>query len=175
MKKLPEWRNFIQNNLELFLKNDGERVLDIGYGETNEIVKSAKPNMKILDQRTDLGKEVIVSNIELSVPGTWDLIILSEVLEHSKRPWHALKNCVDALDNGGRIFISVPVFLDWHPMMPVCGDYWRFMPGSLKVLAEGMPVKFIREAVFKDEFTVGQICIFEKLDLIRHENQKNSS
>jgi len=69
-----------------------------------------------------------------SVPGgTYDLIICTEVLEHTRYPWKALKEIHRLLKPGGIVAITTPFNFRIHGPAPDC---WRFTAEGLRVLLE---------------------------------------
>jgi hypothetical protein len=60
-------------------------------------------------------------------------IVCSEVLEHCKRPWNALKNLCLAVESGGYILMTAPFGFHQHGYP---SDYYRYTDDGLKYLLE---------------------------------------
>lgn len=144
-EELKVWRDYIEN----FVRKNrqvGLNVLDIGLGESTLIVKNMFPLAKTLDSRTDIQADYVADICgDISSLPNFDLIFCMEVLEHTKEPWKVAKNLVDLLMIGGKLVVTVPCFLFWHPMEPIVGDYWRFLPGHVPLLFDRM--KVLKESV----------------------------
>jgi len=62
-----------------------------------------------------------------------DLLILEQVLEHVRRPHQAVAHALAMLRPGGRILVSTPFLLKFHPC-PL--DLYRWTEDGLRVLLE---------------------------------------
>lgn len=86
----------------------------------------------------DPGKGVdVVLDMEEPAPewlGKFAHIECLSVLEHSRRPWLMAANLESLLEEGGTMFISVP--LAWR-IHKYSGDYWRILPDGLRALFAG--------------------------------------
>lgn len=139
MKNLNEWRNKIQEFL--FSQKDiiqDKKVLDIGIGDSTNILRVMNPNIFMLDKvKRPSDKNVIYGDLtkseELPID-TFDTIVCCEVLEHVDNPFLAVENLIKMCNNGGNIIVTVPCYLPWHPGGEYYPDYWRFMPSSLQRL-----------------------------------------
>lgn len=63
--------------------------------------------------------------------GSYGLIVLDQVLEHVVDPLRALRNVLEYLPSGGRVFVSTPFLIRFHPS-PV--DLWRWTSDGLAIL-----------------------------------------
>lgn len=54
------------------------------------------------------GAQVEEGNIADGIPGTFDVVLATEVLEHLKRPRQALGNLLGMLEKGGTLALTVP-------------------------------------------------------------------
>ena len=71
--------------------------------QTKESVEKLNINKKIKYQEND------ILNTKLSSNQKYDLIMISEVLEHLENPSQALNNCNNLLSENGIIYISFPI------------------------------------------------------------------
>jgi 2-polyprenyl-3-methyl-5-hydroxy-6-metoxy-1,4-benzoquinol methylase len=112
-------------------KGSDHRVLEIGCGEgaTLEWLKqsgycnwvagvepyaSRHPDTAVIDQFECLNIELNMPNIK---PGTLDLILCLDVLEHLNNPWEVMGNLSKLLKPGGRWIISVPNIRNYRVLM----------------------------------------------------------
>jgi hypothetical protein len=65
--------------------------------------------------------------------GTYDFVILDEILEHVRKPWLALDEVYKILKVGGCLITSSPFMIAEHKCPD---DYWRFTKDGLRVLLE---------------------------------------
>lgn len=72
--------------------------------------------------------------------GTFDCVLLMEVLEHVADPQRVLSECSRVLKPGGRLLFSTP-----YLAMPAHGDYWRFSIEGLRLLFEKAGLSIVRE------------------------------
>jgi SAM-dependent methyltransferase len=112
------------------------KILDVGAGPRS-MVKKNFPNVYTIDQR-DMGGVDFVGDIhELSSivgENSFDTVICSEVFEHTKRPWIAIREIYKVLRPGG-MFIGVgPLIHELHD--EDYGDYWRITPQGWELLLE---------------------------------------
>lgn len=63
---------------------------------------------------------------------SFDLVICTEVLEHSSQPWVAMQELRRILRPGGRLLLSVPHVWFYHPHP---ADHWRFTQQGIARLA----------------------------------------
>jgi SAM-dependent methyltransferase len=63
----------------------------------------------------------------------YDVVICEQVLEHVPDPWRGMQTVTALLRPGGRAIVSTPFLVRVHPQP---GDYWRFTPDGLRLLAE---------------------------------------
>lgn len=114
-------------------------VLEVGSYNVNGSVRELLPHVHRyvgMDRREGPGVD-LVANIETWDPdapshGYFHLVVSTEMLEHTERPWLAVDNMARALRPGGRLILTTrgPGFgLHEHP-----GDFYRFTPDALGVL-----------------------------------------
>lgn len=134
---LNKWREFIRNFLVREVApqiKETHSVLDIGIGDSTNTIRGFAPQLTTLDCRkdghVDYRYDVTQPDLDKFVP-EHDFVFLLEVLEHVKNPWLVPDNLKGIIKLNGTLVVSVPSFLFHHPMQPVCGDYWRFLPGHI--------------------------------------------
>ena len=69
----------------------------------------------------------------------FDGILLDQVLEHTKRPWEAVKELYRVLREDGFVIATTPLIWQYHAKKG-WGDYWRFTPDGLAELFQGFDV-----------------------------------
>ncbi len=67
----------------------------------------------------------------------YDFIVCTEVLEHTRQPFHAVRNMHQMLKPGGLVFVSTPFNFRIHGPLPDC---WRFTEHGLKELFDAFEI-----------------------------------
>lgn len=103
--------------------DQGLRILEVGCGEggTLLLAKASKKAVRVVGVEMDpqsalkaraVADDVLVGNVENMElpfePGSFDVLILSEVLEHLFDPWRVLRRLYPLLKDGGLIYASSP-------------------------------------------------------------------
>lgn len=106
--------------LSLLKSDERKKILDLGAGEgaLSEKLLSLGYNItacdgdpkqfmltKVICQKVDLNKDFPFNNSE------FDVVILSDVIEHLENPWHAIRESRRVLGTNGKLIISVPNIL----------------------------------------------------------------
>lgn len=139
-KQLDRWRRFIDQfflNVVVPRVKPEMSVLDIGIGESTNLCRAHFPKFSTLDSRNDAQPTYHVDITDpkvIDLVPRQDVILIMEVLEHVKKPWLAAQHINRLCKPNGMIVVTVPSFLAWHPMQPICGDYWRFLDGHVEHL-----------------------------------------
>ena len=123
--------NVFNNLMDLILGNSHLKVLDLGcgYKPFKILLNERLPNIEYVgvDFSTENAEPDIVLDLNkdtLPFPdGYFDLVILSEVLEHLYNPMHCLEEAIRILKQGGFIFISTPFLYGNHDKEH---DYYRY-------------------------------------------------
>ncbi len=127
-----------------FLKSlRNKRVLEVG-GATNSLKEHCEASNVFV--RTDIQAGLGVDRVEdvtrMSFgDASFDVVLLSNVLEHVFEHRKAVDECYRVLSPGGTLVLVVP-FL--YPLHDVPGDYWRFTEFTLERLLE----RFSRRELF---------------------------
>jgi SAM-dependent methyltransferase len=91
---------------------------------------------KTLDFLDRLHPDIVADICETKLPpGEWDLIILSNTLEHVFEANKAIAECYRLLKKGGHLIVDIPFMYPYHGI-PDYDDYWRFSPVALKRILE---------------------------------------
>jgi 2-polyprenyl-3-methyl-5-hydroxy-6-metoxy-1,4-benzoquinol methylase len=115
----------------------GAKVLTVGAGgEVNKLLAqyAAATDFHVtsIDIDPARGPDVVGDICELPLsPDTFDVVVLSEVLEHLRSPADGLANLHDTLKDGGTLILTTPFILPMHDR-PY--DYFRFTAHGLELL-----------------------------------------
>ena len=108
-----------RNSLVIPYQGDG-RFLDVGCGDGSMLsfmraggwdVAGVEPDAGVADRLvTECGYHVHAGEIEDSPfePGTFDVILMSHVLEHLRKPTESLNRVHQLLKSGGRLYLRLP-------------------------------------------------------------------
>ncbi len=104
-------------------------VLDVGGGGSP--YKEYFPNLKSLDVNPQKEADVVCDAEDMKeiADETFDLVLCTSVLEHTRRPWRVVTEIKRVLRGGGVAIVSVP-FL--YPLHETPEDYYRFSKYWLK-------------------------------------------
>lgn len=151
--RLMRYHDFFIEHVE-----DGERVLDVGcgYGAVARSIARARPGAEVLGIELDAPRlqqaqsadnppnlTFVHGDVLVDLPaGRWDVVVLSNVLEHIEHRVDFLKRLQRAV-TPRRILVRVPLFeRDWHvPMRKELGvgyfsDSTHFIEHTLEEFAE---------------------------------------
>lgn len=133
----------IRANISNFIESSGKKydaeglvVLDIAP-QDHEGAKPYFPEATVetLDIDPDSGATYIAdlcTNNEQTIPSeSFDVIVCTEVLEHTLNPFAAAEEMHRLLKEGGILLVSVPFNLRIHGPLPDC---WRFTEHGLRAL-----------------------------------------
>lgn len=133
----------IRNNVKNLIKECANKfdkqintVLDIApqdHKGAKEFFTSV--NVQTLDIDPTSGADIIADicedNSSFVAPDQFDLVICTEVLEHTLNPFNAVKEIHRLLKKGGTVAISTPFNFRIHGPLPDC---WRFTEHGLREL-----------------------------------------
>ena len=136
-------------------RDRGARVLDLGCGSGGFLTAlrslgyreltgiDRNPALAAVFEGTPITYRSLQIEPELRLEGTFDAIVLNNVLEHFLDPRRVLETCRAALRPGGRVLLLTPNADSWSHR--VFGRYWSglhaprhprvFVPGALRRLA----------------------------------------
>ena len=115
------------------------RVLDVGAGDAPYAELFAHTEYVTLDWESsphEGARAVAVSASADAIPlpdASFDVVVLTQVLEHVRRPAAVLAEIARVLRPGARLLATVPFVWELHEEPH---DYWRFTPYALAVLLE---------------------------------------
>ncbi len=81
--------------------------------------------------------DICQCNDRLIAAETFDYVVCTEVLEHTLRPFDAVREIHRILKPGGRLFLSVPFNLRIHGPLPDC---WRFTEHGLRAILDAFDI-----------------------------------
>lgn len=136
---------YYQDNLPLHARG---RLLDLGCGKVPlyELYRNyVTDNVCVdwantfhhgthLDFESDLSERLPFEDEE------FDTIILSDVLEHMRDPWHLFEEMERVLSAGGKILMNVPFFYRLHE---IPHDYFRYTEYGLRGLIEDSGLRLV--------------------------------
>lgn len=123
----------------LNILNGNKNVLEVGIAGDEKPGGNYKyfgvgNNYKTMDNvalfRPDIVADICDTKLESD---SWDLIILSQTLEHVKDPQGAISECYRLLRGGGHLIVDCPFYYPYHAE-PEFGDYWRVSDAGMKLL-----------------------------------------
>jgi SAM-dependent methyltransferase len=132
----------IRKDVSAFLKKVGKKydtsglLLDIAP----QVHEGASPYFKKIQIKTldidpkskaDYIVDICQTNKEIIPDNTFDMIVCTEVLEHTTNPFTAVDEIYRILKPGGLVFITVPFDFRIHGPLPDC---WRFTEHGLRAL-----------------------------------------
>lgn len=132
----------------------GMRVLDIAP-QDHEGARPFVPDgveVRTLDidpaSGCDFIGDICVTNAQIP-DGAFDAILCTEVLEHVRRPFEAVREIGRLLRPGGRVFVTTPFNFRIHGPLPDC---WRFTEHGLRELFSDFDVESLAAVETRDRF-----------------------
>lgn len=129
-------RSFVQQAASRWIT--GGPILDIGSG-----YRSAEPEVcaerlmpyYTADKDNSKGADFIVDahNLCVFAEGTFEAVLLLEVLEHVEFPLLVMREASRVLRSNGIMLLTVPFAVPLHPK-ETYGDFWRFSPEGIRLL-----------------------------------------
>src|SRR5439155_2387706 len=87
------------------------------------------------ESKPDYVADICTRNDRLIPDGTFDYVLITEVLEHTLQPFHVIAELYRILKPDGRLFLTVPFNFYIHSPLPDC---WRFTAYGLRALLKGL-------------------------------------
>jgi len=145
---MESYRSFLETD------NKGWNVLEVGIdGDEkpggNFKVFGKGNNYKTLDYLERLNPDYIADICDTKLKPEFDLIILSQTIEHIKTPVKAVRECYRILKPGGYLILDCPFNYVYHGI-PEYDDYHRYTHKGLKLLLETVGFKVIFHNLYAD-------------------------
>jgi len=132
------------------------RVLDVGAGDAPYAELFAHTDYVTLDWESsphDGARTAAVSASADAIPlpdASFDVVVLTQVLEHVRRPAVVIAEIARVLRPGGRLLATVPFVWELHEEPH---DYWRFTPYALAALLEDAGLEAVEIAPRSDSLS----------------------
>lgn len=132
--------------LPIIQKASRGNLLDIGAGRQpyKKLIidmLTTYDSVDLFDKFPEIKYHLDAQNLEGIDEGKYDIVILTEVLEHIPHPWKALSEANRVLCSNGTIIVTVPHLSRLHDLPH---DYYRFTSYGLRVLLEDAGFSDIR-------------------------------
>jgi len=164
-------RQRLEKTLELISKNDPLRILDIGcatgyLGETLRQYGHYVVGFDISEKAIQKAKHVLdkayvvdIENQQFPKLPKFDLIVLSEVIEHLFQPDIALHKIISHLKPKGHLLVSTPNFLYWgHRLQFLFGNFQYSKQGTF----DESHVRFFSYSLLKQMLQKNQLNIIRE-------------
>lgn len=122
------------------LKYDGRNctVLDVAPQDWNgakEFFKKSKIETLDIDEKSNATyiADITVNNSNIIESGKYDVVVFTEVLEHTLNPFSAINEIYRILKQNGVLVMTTPFNFRIHNPLPDC---WRFSEHGLKELCK---------------------------------------
>lgn len=115
--------------------NNSKKVLEIAPQIHNDSKGLSNKKIFTLDinknSKCDFIADICKNNSKIIPSNFFDIVICTEVLEHTKNPFKAVKELFRILKNKGLLLVTTPFDFRIHGPLPDC---WRFTEHGLKEL-----------------------------------------
>lgn len=155
----------IRNNITDFIKHqadmldsDSITLLDIApqiHAGAKQFFLKAQVLIADIDDKSNADYIIdICQNNEQKIPSeTFDIIVCTEVLEHTLNPFLAINEIHRLLKSNGVLLMSTPFDFRIHGPLPDC---WRFTEHGIRVLLKIFETVEIKALENKDRFLMPQ-------------------
>ena len=145
--------------------NKGWKVLEVGIDGDPKPGGNYKyfgigNDYKTLDIIERVNPDIVADICDTKLPGEdWNLIILSQTIEHIFNFRAAIKECYRLLKSGGFLIIDCPFFYPYHGVegKEGYGDYWRISHTAMKILVEEVGFEYGKVANFNEILTSAMV------------------
>lgn len=146
-------KQFIQDAANTF-DEKGLKILDIApqdYLGAKEFFSKSKIFTLDIDPNSgaDYIADICNDNSQIIPSNFFDIIICTEVLEHTLQPFNATKELYRILKPEGQVYCSTPFNFRIHGPLPDC---WRFTEHGLRSLFSAYSSVNIKELEHEDRF-----------------------
>ena len=184
MKKGPKLQRFwhlykIKNAEDALPLSKKDILLDFGCGSGNIIIALSKKvktaygadiSQRALDFVNQRTKKENIKNIKLIKlkdektkfkNNYFDKIILSEELEHLKKPEKIIEECYRILKPNGLLFITTPNYISFWPILEFASDLFKMTPkmGGEQHISKFSKAK-LKKLLIKNNFKIAKIRTF---------------
>jgi len=121
------WRTVMYSHISEKLASETVKGEGVEFGGTNGIIQDMLPQVK-WEVRNYPQYDITQ---ESSFERNWDVIIADQVLEHTSKPWEAIRLIGEHTKR--MAIITVPFLIGIHPSPH---DYWRMTPRIINDLAK---------------------------------------
>jgi 2-polyprenyl-3-methyl-5-hydroxy-6-metoxy-1,4-benzoquinol methylase len=156
----------------LALAGDPRRALDVGCSTGYLALPLVAAGVEVTGLELDplaaaeartVCKDVLVGDVETMElpfePGSFDLVLCADVLEHLRSPGDVLERLQPLLREGGRLVLTTPNIANWAIRLSLLGGRWRYTERGIldrththlftrKTLAEALEAAGYRIVVF---------------------------
>lgn len=118
------------------IESEDAVAVDIGGGDApyRSLLEAAGYRVQCLDIAQSAGVDIVGSAEHTGLPDeSVDLVLCTQVLEHTRAPWSAMREFARILRPGGVVLISAPHVWFFHPHP---SDYWRMTSQGLRALCD---------------------------------------
>jgi hypothetical protein len=127
-------RVFIETFLDKHRHLIRGRVLEVHDDDYTRMLGHHLTRVEVLDIDSTNQNATLVADLTTEVPGEYDCVVLTQVLNHVADPVKALRNAYAALAKDGAVLVTVPAIQSVAPEVDG-DDYWRFTFSGAKKLA----------------------------------------
>jgi len=156
------WKAMEHYKRKLKPENRGWNVLEVGIDGDPKPGGNYKyfgvgNNYKTLDILERVNPDIVADICDSKLSANkWDLIILSQTLEHIFDFRAAIKECFRLLKPGGFLIIDCPFYYPYHGVSGY-DDYWRISPTAMKILLEEVKFNFGKTVLFSEILTSAMV------------------
>ena len=156
-KELGQWKSLGSQSTQTmqvkkFKGYYAHPVKKIEYGEKKDVY-----NFEIEEDNSYIADGIVIHNCDTKLPAKkWDLIILSQTLEHIFDFRAAIKECFRLLKSGGFLIIDCPFYYPYHGTSGY-DDYWRISHTAMKKILDEVGFEFGKSALFSKILTSAMV------------------